>query len=124
MDGGGCGLHGGAGGTGGPGGGGGEAQETGPQHGMITLEDLEAFSEDELSDSGTGSLEAREMMEDEEENRLLSYWQDVARGHRIEVPTGNVPTQLYSLNKLGPLLRWSLPTSLSELVLKQIIPKS
>lgn len=83
MDGGGgCGLNG---GDGGRVGGEGEGQGSGARHGMITLEDLEAFSEDQLADFG----EEREMMEEDEgQNRLLSYWQEVARGHRIEVPTG------------------------------------
>lgn len=59
-------------------------------NGMITLEDLESFSEDQLSDSGTGSLEeAGETIEDEEQqDGLLRYWQDAARGHQVEVPRG------------------------------------
>lgn len=87
MDRGGCPLN---------GGGGGESHSTednrtsmGSQYGMITLEDLESFSEDQLSDSGNGSLEEGETMEDDEDqNRLLHYWQDVARGHRVDVPGG------------------------------------
>lgn len=69
------------------GGGGGGGDRTGPeQPGMITLEDLESFSEDQQSDSGNGSLEEEgEMME---ESRLLHYWQDVARGHQVEVSSG------------------------------------
>lgn len=72
------------------GGGGGGGGGSGPdQHGMITLEDLESFSEDQLSDSGNGSLEEGETMEEEENpDRLLHYWQDVARGHQVEVPQG------------------------------------
>lgn len=68
-------------------GGGGGGDRTGPeQPGMITLEDLESFSEDQQSDSGNGSLEEEgEMME---ESRLLHYWQDVARGHQVEVSSG------------------------------------
>lgn len=70
------------------GGGGGEG--AGPdQHGMITLEDLESFTEDQLSDSGNGSLEEEgETMEEEGQDRLLHYWQDVARGHQVDVPEG------------------------------------
>ena len=68
-------------------GGGGDGSDFGPQHGMITLEDLESFSEDQLSDSGNGSMEGEgETMDDD--NQLLRYWQDVARGHQVEVPTG------------------------------------
>lgn len=90
----GCGLNGGAGERGG--GGGEERQVSGLQHGMITLEDLESFSEDQLSDSGTFE-EGEMMVEDEDQNRLLRYWQDVARGHRIEVPRGKVLTWVYSV---------------------------
>lgn len=50
--------------------------------GMITLEDLESVSEEQLSDSPED--------EEEEGGRLLQYWRDVARGHQVEVPTGNV----------------------------------
>lgn len=69
------------------GGGGGSGPD---QHGMITLEDLESFSEDQLSDSGNGSLqeEGETMEEDEDQDRLLHYWQDVARGHQVEVSQG------------------------------------
>lgn len=96
---GGCGLNGGGGGRVG---GEGEGQGSGPRHGMITLEDLEAFSEDQLADFGTGSLEEREMMEEDEgRNRLLSYWQEVARGHRIEVPTGKRLYEAHVRNNLS-----------------------
>lgn len=71
-------------------GGGGGGDPSGPaQPGMITLEDLESFSE-EVSDSGNGSLEeeGETMEEDEGSDRLLQYWQDVARGHQVEVSQG------------------------------------
>ncbi len=68
MDRGGCRLNG--------GGGGGD---------MITLEDLESVSEEQLSDSPEEVEE-----EEEQQGRLLQYWRDVARGHQVEVPTGNV----------------------------------
>lgn len=73
------------------GGGGGGGDGSGPdRHGTITLEDLESFSEDQLSDSGNGSLEeeGETMEEDEDSDRLLHYWQDVARGHQVEVSQG------------------------------------
>lgn len=76
------------------GGGGGGGDRTGPeQPGMITLEDLESFSEDQLSDSGNGSLEEEGEMMEEDENRLLHYWQDVARGHQVEVSSGKQQQQ-------------------------------
>lgn len=81
MDRGGCRLNGGQGGeSGGP--------SSGAGGGMITLEDLESFSEDQQSDSANGSLEEGETMADDEQERLLHYWQDVARGHQVEVPRG------------------------------------
>lgn len=64
------------------GGGGGDEPE---QSGMITLEDLESFSEDQMSDSGNSLDEDAKSME---EDRLLHYWQDVARGHQVEVSQG------------------------------------
>lgn len=76
--------------------GGGGSEGSGPdQHGMITLEDLESFSEDQLSDSGNGSLEeeGETMEEDEDPDRLLHYWQDVARGHQVEVSQGKKKKQ-------------------------------
>lgn len=55
---------------------------------VITLEDLESFSEDQLSDSGNGSLEEEAETMEEDDERLLRYWQDVARGHQVEVSPG------------------------------------
>lgn len=70
-------------------GGGGGVDRIGPeQPGMITLEDLESFSEDQLSDSGNGSLEEEGEMMEEDDSRLLHYWQEVARGHQVEVSQG------------------------------------
>ncbi len=51
---------------------------------MITLEDLESVSEEQLSDSPEE--------EEEDQGRLLQYWRDVARGHQVEVPTGTNTT--------------------------------
>lgn len=72
----------------GGGGGGSGVDPSGP--GMITLEDLESFTEDQPSDSGNGSLEeeGETMEEDGGQDRLLHYWQDVARGHQVEVAQG------------------------------------
>ena len=86
MDRGGCQLN---------GGGGGPESESG--NGMITLEDLESFSEDPLS--GTGGPDGDTETMEEEEDRLLHYWQDVARGHQVEVPQG-ITTQITDLTTL------------------------
>lgn len=80
MDQGGCQLSG--------GGGGGDGPQSGSRNGMITLEDLESFSDEQLTDSGNGSLEEEGETMEEDEDRLLHYWQDVARGHQVEVPQG------------------------------------
>lgn len=68
------------------GGGGGGIGPNQPE--MITLEDLESFSDDQLSDSGNGSLEKEAETMEEDDERLLRYWQDVARGHQVEVSPG------------------------------------
>ncbi|XP_035279521.1 heme-binding protein 1-like [Anguilla anguilla] len=61
-------------------GGGGDSQRSG----MIRLEDLESFTEEELP-AGDGVLE-EEAMEEEEQDRLLNYWQDIGRVHQVSVP--------------------------------------
>ncbi|KAK6306955.1 hypothetical protein J4Q44_G00221030 [Coregonus suidteri] len=105
-----CRMNGGGGLDGIVGGGGGDSS-----YGMITLEDLESFSEDQLSDSGTGSLEEEgETMEDEEQqDRLLRYWQDAARGHQVEVPRDMAePIQQITSNNNGQHDRERVPFTL------------
>ncbi|KAJ8331972.1 hypothetical protein SKAU_G00430480 [Synaphobranchus kaupii] len=64
------------------GGGGGDSQGGG----VITLEDLESFTEEQPT-VGDGALEEEgEAMEDEEQDRLLHYWQDIGRVHQVTVP--------------------------------------
>lgn len=100
----------------GGGGGGGGGERSGPeQPGMITLEDLESFSEEQLSDSGNGSLEeeAETMEEDEHSDRLLHYWQDVARGHQVEVSQDMAePIQQLTSNNQGRSAREHVPFTL------------
>ncbi|CAL8296949.1 unnamed protein product [Arctogadus glacialis] len=97
MDRGGCQLN---------GGGGGPESESG--NGMITLEDLESFSEDPLS--GTGSLDENTETMEEGEDRLLHYWQDVARGHQVEVPQDMAePIQQLTSNDEGRSNRECVP---------------
>ncbi|XP_030627415.1 heme-binding protein soul3 [Chanos chanos] len=109
MDRGGCRLNGGGGGDSQGGG-----SEAGSRYGMITLEDLESFAEDQLSDSGNGSLEEGETMEEEEDQeRLLHYWQDVARGHQVEVPRDMAePIQQLTTNNNGTNSREQVPYTL------------
>ncbi|XP_035465736.2 heme-binding protein soul3 [Scophthalmus maximus] len=105
MDRGGCQMSGGGGGVVDDGG--------GPESsGMITLEDLESFSEDQLSDSGNGSLEeAADTME--EDGRLLQYWQDVARGHQVKVSQDMAePIQQLTSNNQGRSKREHIPFTL------------
>ncbi|XP_072313623.1 heme-binding protein soul3 [Eucyclogobius newberryi] len=94
--------------------GGGGGESVGPElPGMITLEDLESFSEDQLSDSGNGSLEDGETMEEEGQGRLLHYWQDVARGHQVEVPEDMAePIQQLTTNNEGRSGRERVPFTL------------
>lgn len=89
------------------GGGGGGGNDAIDQHRMITLEDLESFSEEQLSDSGNGSLEEEgETMEAEDgSERLLRYWQEVARGHQVEVSPGRNPQKL-RLTQLTLTNKW------------------
>ncbi|KAM3871141.1 heme-binding protein soul3 [Diretmus argenteus] len=102
MDRGGCQLNGGGGGGGGG---------NGP--GMITLEDLESFTEEQ---PGNGGFEPEgETMEEEEEDpdRLLHYWQDVARGHQVEVPQDMAePIQQLTSNNQGRSNRERVPFTL------------
>ncbi|KAJ8379089.1 hypothetical protein AAFF_G00231800 [Aldrovandia affinis] len=80
---------------------------------MITLEDLEAFSEDQLSDSGNGSLEEEGEAASEEPDRLLLYWQNAARGHQVDVPRDMAtPIQQLTSNNDGTHDRESVPFTL------------
>lgn len=59
----------------------------------ITLEELDGLAEespDSAYHSHGSSLEEEpaERMDDEEQERLLSYWQSVGRGHQVDVPRG------------------------------------
>uniref|UniRef100_A0A3P9HU03 Heme-binding protein soul3 n=1 Tax=Oryzias latipes TaxID=8090 RepID=A0A3P9HU03_ORYLA len=105
MDRGGCQM------SGGGGGGGGSGID---RNGVITLEDLESFTEDQLSDSGNGSLEDGEAMEEEDSSdRLLHYWQEVARGHQVEVSHDMAePIQQLSSNNHGRSNREQVPFTL------------
>ncbi|ROL51296.1 Heme-binding protein 1 [Anabarilius grahami] len=75
---------------------------------MITLEDLESMSEEQLSD---GPEEEQE--EEEQQGRLLRYWRDVARGHQVEVPTDMAePIQQITSNNDGTHTREQVPYTL------------
>ncbi|XP_054470632.1 heme-binding protein soul3 [Anoplopoma fimbria] len=99
MDQGGCQMSGGGGGRG-------EGPE---QTGMITLEDLESFSEDQLSDDNNLDEEGKPM----EDDQLLHYWQDVARGHQVEVSEEMAePIQQLTSNNQGRGNRELIPFTL------------
>ncbi|KAL4613121.1 heme-binding protein 2-like isoform X2 [Arapaima gigas] len=91
-----------------------DGSSSGGRVGMITLEDLESFSEEQPSDSDNGSLEEEgEAMEEDEQDRLLHYWQDVARGHQVEVPNDMaVPIQQLTTNNEGTHSRERVPFTL------------
>lgn len=92
MDGGGCRLS----------GGGGD---------MITLEDLESVSEEQLSDSP--EEEQQEEEQEQDQGRLLHYWRDVARGHQVEVPTDMAePIHQITTNNDGAHTREQVPHTL------------
>uniref|UniRef100_A0A1A8E5S6 Heme-binding protein soul3 n=1 Tax=Nothobranchius kadleci TaxID=1051664 RepID=A0A1A8E5S6_NOTKA len=94
---------------------GGDSGSSTERNGMITLEDLESFSEDQLSDSGNGSLEeeAETMEADDSSDRLLHYWQEVARGHQVEVSQEMAePIQQLSSNNYGRSQREHVPFTL------------
>ncbi|XP_068437117.1 heme-binding protein soul3 [Clinocottus analis] len=101
MDRGGCQMN------GGNGGGGDDGRPD--QTGMITLEDLESFSEEQLEDSDNLDDEDKDMDDD----RLLHYWQDVARGHQVEVAQEmSEPIQQLTSNNQGRSNREAIPFTL------------
>ncbi|KAM9465885.1 heme-binding protein soul3 [Clarias gariepinus] len=80
------------------------------QQDRITLEDLGSLSEDQQLSDPEG--EDRDMMEGQQD-RLLSYWQDVARGHRIQVPRDMAePIQQLTTNNNGTHQRETVPFTL------------
>uniref|UniRef100_A0A8C2J407 Heme-binding protein soul3 n=1 Tax=Cyprinus carpio TaxID=7962 RepID=A0A8C2J407_CYPCA len=77
---------------------------------VITLEDLESVSEEQLSDSPE---EDQEEQEQEDQGRLLQYWRDVARGHQVEVPTDMAePIHQITTNNEGTHVREQVPYTL------------
>ncbi|XP_062252825.1 heme-binding protein soul3 [Platichthys flesus] len=94
------------------GGGGGGVVVDGPDRGgMITLEDLESFSEDQLSDPRSLEEDAEGMEEDEDQ--MLHYWQDVARGHQVDVAQDMAePIQQLTSNNEGRSTREHIPFTL------------
>lgn len=73
---------------------------------MITLEDLDGMAEDSpdsaYHSNGSSLEEEAERMEDEEQERLLSYWQSVGRGHQVDVPRGKSRPGTRKRAALGP----------------------
>ncbi|TRY83552.1 hypothetical protein DNTS_016262 [Danionella cerebrum] len=79
---------------------------------MITLDDLESMSED-LEDLEPQENGDEEPENEEQDNRLLRYWTDVARGHQVEVPTDMAqPIQQITSNNDGTHTREEVPYTL------------
>ncbi|KAJ7403066.1 hypothetical protein BTVI_80918 [Pitangus sulphuratus] len=86
--------------------------------GAITLEELDGLEEspDSAYHSHGSSLEeeAAERMDDEEQERLLSYWQSVGRGHQVDVPRDMAePIQQLTRNN-NPQERQTIPFTLIQ----------
>ncbi|KAG9333897.1 hypothetical protein JZ751_009416, partial [Albula glossodonta] len=102
------------------GGGGGENQGGGSRLRVITVEDLESFSEDQIPSGDDSSEEDGEAMEEEEQDRLLHYWQDIGRVHQVTVPQGiafssqdmAAPIQQLTTNTESALDREMIPFTL------------
>ncbi|XP_043930202.1 heme-binding protein 1-like [Protopterus annectens] len=96
--------------------GGGEVSEPSSQGGMITLEDLDNMPEDQGSDSAYNSNSSlgndTEQMEEQEQNRLLTYWQTVARGHQVQVPDDMAQPILQMTRNNQPQFREHVPFTL------------
>ncbi|KAJ8270001.1 hypothetical protein GJAV_G00109180 [Gymnothorax javanicus] len=73
MDRGGCRLSGGGGGD-------------GQRRGVIRLEDLASFTEEQLPVGDGGVEENSEAIEEERQDILLNYWQDIGSVHQVSVP--------------------------------------
>ncbi|KAJ8409095.1 hypothetical protein AAFF_G00241160 [Aldrovandia affinis] len=92
-------------------GGGGDSQGGGSRV-AITLEDLESFTEDQLSD-GDENLEEGGAMEEDEQDRLLNYWQDIGRIHQVTVPQDMAaPIQQLTTNTESARDRQEIPFNL------------
>ncbi|KAK2536558.1 heme-binding protein 2 [Columba livia] len=94
----------------------GGAEPAGPA--MITLEDLDGMPEESpdsaYHSNGSSLEEEAERMEDEEQERLLSYWQSVGRGHQVDVPRDMAePIQQLTRNN-SPQERQSIPFTLIQ----------
>ncbi|CAL8314139.1 unnamed protein product [Boreogadus saida] len=57
--------------------------------GFITLEDLNALTDENVESDMTSSEGydgGTEIAEDDNQDRLLNYWQNIGRGHQIDIP--------------------------------------
>ncbi|XP_068803724.1 heme-binding protein 2 [Struthio camelus] len=85
----------------------------------ITLEDLDGMAEESAdsayhSHGSSPEEEAAERTEDEEQERLLSYWQSVGRGHQVDVPRDMAePIQQLTRNN-SPQERQTIPFTLIQ----------
>ncbi|XP_029903761.1 heme-binding protein 1-like [Myripristis murdjan] len=83
MDGGGCSMNGGGDSS--------RGGESGSRLGLITLEDLDSLTDEDMDreQPAVGAADPggdTEAVEEESQERLLAFWQNIGRGHRIDIP--------------------------------------
>ncbi|KAH1171673.1 heme-binding protein 2-like [Mauremys mutica] len=78
--------------------------------GAITLEDLDSMAEEPSPDSADPSTGCSQG-DDAEQERLLSYWQSVGRGHQVDVP-GDMAEPIQQLTRNQHQERESIPFTL------------
>ncbi|XP_055027406.1 heme-binding protein soul3 [Misgurnus anguillicaudatus] len=80
--------------------------------GLISLDDLQSLSDEQLSDSAENEHE-HEYEHEHGDDRLLHYWRDVARGHQVDVPEDMAqPIQQITTNNDGTHTRERVPYTL------------
>lgn len=69
--------------------------ESGSRLGLITLEDLDSLTDEDMDaeQPAVGAADPggdTEAVEEEGQERLLAFWQNIGRGHRIDIPEGEL----------------------------------
>ena len=81
--------------------GGEENIQHGPGFGFITLEDFNALTDENVESDMTRSEDfdgGTEIAEDDNQDRLLNYWQNIGRGHRIDIQRGEHILHILTIN--------------------------